>query len=147
MKMKGDLFRDQNGNSTIFTIALTIACIFILLALFELCYIYIVREKTKTVSESIALAVSQELLFLNREGIRGIAEEIAKESGCRLTGLDAGYDEVIVSVEKDINIAVLGRIGPGRLKTVCSSSSVKIIYPWDRELGMCRYYEFGYKPY
>jgi hypothetical protein len=121
--------------------------IFILLALFELCCIYMVREETKAVSDSIALAVSQELLFFEHEGLDLIAKKMAEMSGCRLSRLDIGYDVIKVSVEKDIRIEMLARIGLGKLKTISSSSSAKITYPWDKKMGLCDYYEFGYKPY
>ena len=83
MIRKSSLLRKQNGSSTIFALSAVVACIFILLALFDLCCIYIVREKTKTVSESIALAVSQEILFFDHEGIEVLADSIAQKSGCR----------------------------------------------------------------
>jgi hypothetical protein len=117
------------------------------LGLFDLCRIYIAREAAKTVSESIALAVSQELIYFRQKDIRIIAEDIASRNGCRLVAIHTGYDEVEVSVEKEMNIAVLEKIGLGSMKNICSSSRVKVIYPWDRRWNNCRYYEFGYKPY
>ena len=136
--------KKQTGSSAIFALSLTAVCIFVLLAIFDLCCVYITREEAKTVAESTALAVSQELLFFNTVGIESLAEDMAKKSGCRLSGLSVAYDEVMVSVEKETNIAVLEKIGWENLKTVCSSSSVKITYPWDRKLGLCDYYRFTY---
>jgi hypothetical protein len=137
----------QDGNAMLFTISLVLVFIFILLVLFDLCRIYIVREAAKTVSESIALAASQELLYFRPENIRDLAEDMASSNGCRLIGLNMGYDEIEIRVEKKINVAVLGKIGLESFKAVSSGSRVKVVYPWDRRLKKCRYYEFGYKPY
>ena len=137
----------QDGNAILFIISLVLVCIIILLALFDLCRVYIVREAIKTVSESIALSASQELLYFRPENIKDLAEDIASNSGCRLISLDIGYDEIYVKVVKKINVPVLGKIGLKRFKAVSSSSRVKVIYPWDRKWKKCLYYEFGYKPY
>ena len=139
--------RRQEGNSTLFTISFVLACIIILLALFDLSKIYIAREKVKTVSDSIALAASQELLYFRSENIKDLAEVMASDNGCRLNSLQIGYDAVEVGIERDVHFAILGKIGFGSIKTVCSSSGVKVTYPWNRKLGKCQYYEFGYKPY
>jgi len=138
---------EQKGNAMLFTISLVLVCIIIILALFDLCRVYIARETIKTVSDSIALAVSQELLYFRPENITDLAEDIASNNGCKLIGLHAGYDEVVVNVERQISVSVLGRIGLGSIKNISSSSRVKVLYPWDRRWGKCRYYEFGYKPY
>jgi hypothetical protein len=137
----------QEGNAMLFTISLVLVCIIILLALFDLCRIYIARETIKTVSDSIALAVSQELLYFRSENITDLAEDIASSKGCRLIGLHVGYDGVEVKVERQIGVSVLGKIGLGSIKTISSRSRAEVIYPWDRRWGKCRYYEFGYKPY
>jgi hypothetical protein len=131
----------------IFTISLVLVCTIILLALFDLCRIYIAREAIKTVSESIALAASQELLYFRPENIRDLAEDMASNSGCRLISLYMGYDDIFIQVGKEINVTVLGKIGFQSFKALSSSSKVKVIYPWDRKWKKCRYYEFGYKPY
>jgi hypothetical protein len=137
----------QEGHTMIFTISLVLIFIIILLALFDMCRIYIAREAVKTASESIALAVSQELIYFRQEDARILAEDIASKNGCRLTAIHTGYDEVVVSVKKEMNMAVLKEIGLVNLEAVSSSSRVKVMYPWDRRWKECRYYEFGYKPY
>ncbi len=141
------MLKIQKGSSAIFFVALTTICIFILLALFDLCCIFIVREDTKALSESIALSLVQEMLFFRNEGLDLLAEKMASKSNCRIRKLNIEYERVEVSVEKEVRLAILDRIGLGSLKTVCSSSCVRIKYPWDRELGLCDYYESGYKPY
>ena len=137
----------QKGNTALLTILFVLVFILIILALFDLCSIYITREETKTVSDSIVLASSQELIFLNQDCIEPLAKNLAEECGCRLVGIAVGYDEIEVTVEKDTNITVMGRIGLDSLKVVSSSSRARVTYPWDRKLGQCDYYEFGYKPY
>jgi hypothetical protein len=139
--------KGQKGNAALFTLSLVLACILVILALFELCRIFITRETAKAVSDSIALAAAQELIFLSPDSISLLAEDMALESGCRLTGLRAGYDEIEVTVEKDTHISALGKAGLGAFKTVSSISRAKIIYPWDRRWKQCRYYEFGFRPY
>jgi hypothetical protein len=137
----------QEGNAMLFAISLILVCLIILLALFDLCRIYIAREAAKTVSESIALAVSQELLYFRSENISVLAEDIALKGGCRLISLQTEYDEVEVSVDKEMKMTILGKLGLGSIRSACSISRVKVIYPWDRRWKNCRYYEFGYKPY
>jgi hypothetical protein len=137
----------QNGSVAIFTISFVLVCIIILLALFDLCRIYIARETAKTVSETITLAASQELLYFRPENIIDLAKGISSNNGCRIISLSTGYDEIEVKVERKISFAILGKIELGRFKAVSSSSRTKVIYPWDRRWGNCRYYEFGYKPY
>jgi hypothetical protein len=141
------MLKIQKGNSAIFFVVLATICIFILLALFDLCCIYIAREDTKAVSESIALSIAQQMLFFRHEGIDIMAEKMASESNCRLRKLNIGYERVEVSVEKEVRLAILDRVGLGNLKTVSSSSRVRIKYPWDREFGLCDSYEFDYKLY
>jgi hypothetical protein len=147
MEAKIGMLKDQRGSSAIFTVILTTACIFIVLALFDLCCIYIVREDTRAVSEAIALYIAQEMLFFRQEGLDLLAENMARKNNCRLRRLTVGYEQVEVSVEKEVKVAILKMIGLDGLKTVCSSSCVKVIYPWDRELGLCDYYKFSYKLY
>jgi hypothetical protein len=139
--------KGQKGNAAFLTLSLALACILVILALFEFCRIFIIRETVKAVSDSIALAAAQELIFLSPNGINLMAGEMALESGCRLTGLRMEYDEVEVTVEKDTHISALGKAGLVMFKTVSSSSRANIIYPWDRRWKQCRYYEFGFRPY
>lgn len=144
MKLLNKIIRRQKGSSTLFAISLAVVCIFLLLALFDLCSTYIIREQTKDVSEAVALAIAQELLFFDQEKMILMAEKMASSRYCSLTVCNIGYDRIEVSVEREAELAILDRIGLSRFKTVRSSSSVEIIYPWDRDLGLCRYYEFGY---
>ncbi len=144
MKLLNKAIRRQNGSSTLFAISLALVCIFVLLALFDLCSIFIIREQTKDVSESISLAIAQQLLFFEPDELILMAEKMAASRYCSLTVFNIGYDRIEVSVERKAEFAILDRIGLSRFKTVRSSSSVEIIYPWDRDLGLCRYYEFGY---
>ena len=116
----------QKGNITIFTVIFVIVCIFMLLSLFDMCLVYIVREDTKMVSEAIALAIAQELLFFEYEGIEKLAEDIAMQNGMYLSEIIIEYDTVEVSLEKNINLAILDRIGMGNLKTVRSSSRASL---------------------
>jgi len=139
--------KGQKGNAALFTLSLALACILVILALFEICKIFITRETAKAAADSIALAAAQELIFLSPDSISLLAEDMALESGCRLTGLRMGYDEVQVTVEKDTYISAPGKTGLGLFKTVSSSSRAKTIYPWDRRWKKCRYYEFGFRPY
>jgi len=144
MKLLSNITKGQKGSSAIFAISLAAVCIFLLLGLFDLCSIYILREQTKNVSESISLALAQELLFFDRDELSRAAGEMAASEGCSLAACNIGYDGIEVSVEREAEFTVLDRIGLSRFKTVRSSSSVEIVYPWDRGLGLCRYYEFGY---
>ena len=137
----------QKGNAAFLTLFLAMVCILIVLALFDLCRIFITRETVKAVSDSIALAAAQELIFLSPDSISLLAGEMALEKGCRLTGLCMGYDEIQVSVEKDMDLSAPVNAVLGTLKVVSSSSRAKIIYPWDRRWKQCRYYEFGFRPY
>lgn len=147
MESLNKIIRRQKGSSTLFAIILVLVCIFLLLALFDLCSTYIIREQTKEASEAIALAIAQELLFFNRYELILMAEKIAASRHCSLAACNIDYDRVEVSVERKTELAVLDRIGLSKFKTVRSDSSVKIIYPWDRELKLCRHYEFGYQTF
>jgi hypothetical protein len=144
MKLLNKIVRRQKGSSTLFAISLAVVCIFLLLALFDLCSTYIIREQTKDVSEAVSLAIAQQLLFFEPDELILMAEKMAAGRYCSLAACNIGYDRVEISVERKAELAILDRIGLSRFKTVRSSSSVEIIYPWDRDLGLCRYYEFGY---
>ncbi|MCD4670950.1 MAG: hypothetical protein K8S14_10950 [Actinomycetia bacterium] len=145
MKLLSNITKGQKGSSAIFAISLAAVCIFLLLGLFDICSIYILREQTKDVSEAIALALAQELLFFDQDELNLAAGEMAGGKGCSLAACNIGYDGIEISVERKVELAILDRIGLSRFKTVRSSSSVKIIYPWDRSLGSCHYYKFGYR--
>jgi len=139
--------KSQKGNSAIITLAFTLVCVFILLALFDLCRMYIAGQKASGAADAAALAVSQELLFLSSGEARSMAEKIADESGCELKDLRVGYDTVEVFMEKDLEVMILERVGISPFNTIIAVSKAKVTYPWDRRLGLCRYYEFGYRPY
>jgi len=144
MTILNRIIKKQNGSSAILTIVLALACIFLLLALFDLCSIYIIREQTKDASETIALAIAQQQLFFDRDELVLMAEKIAAGMHCSLAACSIDYDRIKISVEREIELAVLERIGLSRYKTVRSDSSVKIVFPWDKDLGLCQYYQFNY---
>ncbi len=124
MKLLNKVIRRQKGSSALFAIVLALVCIFLLLALFDLCSTYIIREQTKEVSEAISLAIAQELLFFDQYELVLMAEKMAAGRYCSLAACNIGYDRIEVSIERKTELAVLDRIGLSRFKTVRSSSSV-----------------------
>ncbi len=63
--------------------------------------------------------------------------------GCRLGSLNITYDRVTASAVSDIRLLLLDRFRDD-VWNIRSVSSVEITYPWDRRLGLYRYYEFSF---
>ncbi len=134
----------QNGGNIsilILTAVLVFAVLFLLM--FDLCNIFIAREVTKNASDAASLAVAQNILFLENLNLNEIAGKTAGMSGCILVECKCDYDEVLVTVEKELDFILIGRLMPGYGR-VRSTSKARVIYPWEEQFDYCRSYRFSY---
>lgn len=131
------------GHISILALFLIILFAFLLLALGEVCRIFVIREVTKKTSDAISLAVSQDILFFNTMEARNTAEVIAEQNSCKLVELVITYDEVFVTVEKKLDFIILRSIYPDGCM-IFSSSHSEVKFPWDESFGFCNSYKFNY---
>jgi hypothetical protein len=131
------------GHISVLALLLVILFAFLLVALGEVCRIFIIREITKKTSDAISLAVSQDILFFNTREARNTAQVIAEQNSCKLVDLVITYDEVFVTVEKKLDFIILRSIYPGGCM-ISSSSHSEVKFPWDESFGFCNSYEFNY---
>jgi len=115
--------------------------LFLLLA--DCCRIFVARSISRKAADAAVLAVSQDLLFLEKHNAVNTAQKVAVKNGCILKEFNVSYDKVIISVEKNFDFIFPGFLG----KKNCSVTSVSeagITYPWDEALGLCSSYRFDY---
>ena len=133
----------QSGNISVLALILILLFAFLFLVLGDLSRIFVAREATKKAADAVSLAVSQNILFFDIDTLKQTAEIYANSNSCKLTGLEISYDEVKVTVDKDLDFIILKSIYPGGC-TVSSSSCSRIIFPWDEHFGYCKSYRFSY---
>ncbi|MCJ7665199.1 MAG: pilus assembly protein TadG-related protein [Actinobacteria bacterium] len=134
----------QDGNSAIIVLVIVIVLLVLFAGILDVCRILISRERTRNAADAISLAVAQEMIFLEYQGLDIIAKEMACRHGCRLESLNVTYDMVTVSAVSEVELLFLDKIWHGGLKTIRSISAAEITYPWDSRLGLCRYYGFNF---
>jgi len=130
------------GNISIIALVLIFLFAFIFLAVSDLCRIFIVRESTKKAADAAALAVAQNILFFEYDNYYIHAREIVEKNYCQLCDIDVSYDEVTVSVRRDLKFILI----KGFFSDSCSIyawSKTKVIYPWDDYFGLCNSYRFS----
>ena len=133
----------QDGNSAVVILVMVIFFMVLFAGILDVCRILICRERTRNAADAISLAVAQELIFFEYRELDIIAEKMAGRYKCRLESLNITYDTVTVSTASDIKLLLLDRFRDD-IRNVRSASSTEIIYPWDRRLGLYRYYEFSF---
>ena len=133
----------QDGNSAVVILVMVIFFLVLFTGILDVCRILICRERTRNAADAISLAVAQELIFFEYRELDIIAEKMAGRYKCRLESLNITYDTVTVSTASDIKLLLLDRFRDD-IRNVRSASLTEIIYPWDRRLGLYRYYEFSF---
>ena len=134
----------QDGSSAIVVLVIVIVFLVLFAGVLDVCRILAVRERTRNAADAISLAVAQEMIFLEYQGLEIIAVQMAGRHGCRLESLNITYEGVTVSVAREIELLVLNRLRHRETWTIKSASAAEVTYPWDRGLGLCRYYEFNF---
>jgi len=138
-----NLKTQNNGNISFLTLSVVIIFAVLFLLIFDLCQIFIARESTKNAADSASLAIAQNLLFFENLSCKTIADKIVSKNNCKLVGCKYNYDEVVVTVEKELNFILIDRLIP-KYSKVRSTSKAKVIYPWDNKFSYCSTYKFGY---
>lgn len=133
------------GNIAIVVLIGVIVFMVLFTFIIDACLMLVGRERTKTAADAIALAIAQEMLFLNYQELYILAEEVAKKHNCRAGLIDIKYDMIYASAVSEIELLLLDVLWPTDLEIISSISSVEIIYPWDIDFGLCRHYEFNFK--
>ncbi|MBM3706850.1 MAG: hypothetical protein FJW69_00700 [Actinobacteria bacterium] len=133
---------EVKGNISILALFLILLFAFIFLAVCDLCRIFAVREITKKAADAAALSVAQNILFFEYEQCYDDAREIVEKNYCQLCDLQVFYDEVIVSVKRDLNFILIARLFSDGC-SIAARSKTKIIYPWDDYFGLCDSYRFS----
>ena len=133
----------QDGSSAIMILVMVIIFLVLFAGVLDVCRIIIYRENTKNAADAISLAVAQEMVFFGYRELDSIAEKMAGMYRCRLGSLNITYNRVTASAVSDIRLLLLDRFRDD-VWNIRSVSSVEITYPWDRRLGLYRYYEFSF---
>ncbi len=133
----------QDGNSAIVILVMVIVFLVLFASVLDVCRILICRERTRNAADAAALAVAQEMVFFEYQELESIAGKMVDSHSCRLESLNITYDMVTVSAVSEIKLLILDRF-TGDAWNIRSASSAEVIYPWDRRLGLYRYYEFSF---
>jgi hypothetical protein len=133
----------NKGNTSFIVLAAVIVFSVLFMLIFDLCRIFIAREVTKNASDAASLAAAQDLLFLGDRDCIKAAEEVTTIKNCRLIECRCGYDEVIVTVEKEFDFILLDKLLPGD-SSIKATSKAEVVYPWDENYGYCKSYKFSY---
>ena len=133
----------QDGSSAVVILVMVLVFLVLFTGILDVCRILICRERTRNAADAAALAVAQEMVFFEYHELESIAEKMAGRYRCRLGSLKITYDMVTVSAVSEIKLLFLDRF-TGDAWNIRSASSAEVIYPWDRRLGLYRYYEFGF---
>jgi len=138
-----EFFRKSGGNISILVLTLLLLSGFILALLFDYCRIFNARTQAKNASDSAALAISQNLIFFDEENILEIVEAIVHHNDCNIIKVNIEYNEAIVEVTRVVNFILIDKLGFQDCR-VFSSSSSRVIYPWDQVWEACGMYKFEY---
>jgi hypothetical protein len=128
--------KSTKGNLSILLILSTLMIAILFISVIDIFQLYIAREHTKNASDAIALALAQNLLFFDADEILITSDEISKKNGCEIESIKLGYEEITVTTLKKIEFMFAGKIFKSN-NTVYSTSSVKVIYPWDERFKNC----------
>lgn len=134
----------QDGSSAVVMLVIAIVFLVLFAGILDVCRIFTGRESTRNAADAISLAVAQEMIFLEHQGLEIIAVQMAGRHGCRLESLNITYDTVTVSVVSEIELLLLDRFRHSGIWIIRSASAAEATYPWDSRLGTCRYYEFNF---
>ena len=143
VKIKDKKIYSYRGNISIIALVLVLLFAFIFLAVIDLCRIFIARECTKKAADSAALSAAQNILFFGYDKCFDDAREIAEKNYCYLCDLQVSYDEIVVTVKKDLNFILIARFFSDS-PVITARSKTKVIYPWDDYFGLCNSYRFSY---
>jgi hypothetical protein len=135
--------RNTKGNLSILMALVTIIAALLFINVFDLFQLYFAREHTKNASDSIALAVAQNLLYFEEDEIFIIADELSKKNDCDIDSIKISYEEITVTTVKKVKFIFAGRILKNS-SIVYSTSKVKVTYPWDERFKNCDWFEFGF---
>ena len=140
MKLKDN----ENGNiSMIVLVFIVFICIFLIIIL-DFSNIFIKREKTENIAEMLSLAVSQELLSFEYEGIN-IADILNTEyENINNYEIDINiyYDEVSVTAKAPLNLFFVNRLM--KKNSISSTATAKILYPWGEDFEYCKKFKFSF---
>lgn len=135
-------FKSDSGNiSILFLVILSLLFVFFIF-LFDCLNIFITREKTKNVSDSLSLAISQNVLSFKQDEIDNILLAHPDFKKVDDVNVKLDYDEVTVKCSKKISTLIIGKLF--LIDSVSSISKTKIIYPWDEYFEDCKRYKFEY---
>ena len=143
MMIRGKWYR-QDGSSAVVILIMIIIFLVLFASVLDVCRILICREHTRNAADAISLAVAQEMIFLEYRELDNIAEKMVGRYRCRLESLNITYDTVTVSTVSEIKLLLLDRFRDDAWN-IRSASSAEVTYPWDRRLGLYRYYEFNFR--
>ena len=135
--------KNTKGNLSILMALLTLMSALLFVSMFDIFQLYIAREHTKNASDAIALAVAQNLLFFEEDEIFIIIDEISKKNDCEIDSINFSYEEITVTTVKTVRFIFAGKILKNS-RTVYSTSSVKVSYPWDEKFKNCDSFEFDF---
>ncbi len=133
----------QDGSSAVVILVMILVFLVLFTGILDVCRILICRERTRNAADAAALAVAQEMVFFEYQELGIIAEKMARRHKCRLESLNITYDMVTVSAVSEIKLLLLDKF-TGDAWNIRSVSSAEVTYPWDRQLGLYRYYEFNF---
>ncbi len=134
----------QAGSSAIVVLVIVMVFLVLFAGVLDVCRILAVRERTRNAADAVSLAIAQEMIFCQYQELDIIAVQMAGRHGCRLESLNITYEEVTVSVVSEVELLIMKRFWQGGTRIIRSASAAEVTYPWDRGLGLCRYYEFNF---
>ncbi len=134
----------QDGSSAIVVLVIVMIFLVLFAGVLDVCRILAVRERTRNAADAISLAVAQEMIFHEYQGLDIIAVQMAGRHGCRLESLNITYEGVTVSVASEIELLIMKRFWHSSAVIIRSESAAEVTYPWDKRLGLCRNYEFNF---
>jgi hypothetical protein len=134
----------QAGSSAILVLVMVMVFLVLFAGVLDVCRILAVRERTRNAADAISLAVAQEMIFCQYQELDIIAVQMAGRHGCRLESLNITYEEVTVSVVSEVELLIMKRFWDRGIGIIRSVSAAEVTYPWDKRLGLCRYYEFSF---
>jgi len=133
----------NRGNVSLLVLAVLMLFLILFIVVFDLCQIFTAREITKKASDAASLAVAQNLLFFENLNCNEMAEKVAQSNNCTLVECSYNYDEVAVTVEKEVRFVLLDKFIE-ECGVIRSTSKVKVVYPWDEQFKYCDFYKFSY---
>jgi len=142
-KQKMIKIKSQKGNMSIFSIVLIILFTFTFLMLSDLSRIFIGRTIAKNAANSAALAVCQDILYFELEDINNTAKMVVESNNSNLESIEFNYDDVTISVSKNINFVFVKIFGMDSVK-IYASSKGRVEFPWDEKFNTCKRIKFNF---